>query len=170
MRTLTLKLASALFIVALVSACSSSKTASTGGESTSSASSSGVSSSGVQSSSMSSSTSSSSKAMMVSNGNTIYFDYDSDVIRPDGREVLMEHAARLKKGGRATLEGHCDERGSREYNIALGERRAKAVRDFLVIQGVNSTQLEVVSYGEERPVDPASNEMAWAKNRRVEIK
>src|SRR5690606_28211026 len=165
MRTLTLKLAVALFAVAMVSACSSTKTSSscteTGAESVSST---GVSSSGVQGGTVAA------DGRILSSGNVIYFDFDQDVIRPDGRDVLMTHAARLKKGGRAVLEGHADERGTREYNMALAERRSKAVRDFLVIQGVNSSQLEVVSYGEERPADPASNETAWAKNRRVEIK
>lgn len=108
---------------------------------------------------------------VMSSGNIVYFDFDQDTIRPDAKEVLMTHAARLKgTSTKATLEGHADERGTREYNMALGERRAKAVRDFLVIQGVAKSQLDVVSYGEERPADPASNEAAWAKNRRVEIK
>lgn len=165
MRTLTLKLAVALFAVAMVSACSNTKTSSSGTEgSTESVSSTGVSGSGVKGGTMAS------DGKLLSSGNIIYFDFDQDVIRPDGRDVLMSHASRLKNGSRAVLEGHADERGSREYNMALAERRAKAVRDFLVIQGVNSSQLEVVSYGEERPADSASNEMAWAKNRRVEIK
>jgi len=155
----------------LVAGCSSTKTAG-GGEASdmdsSGAQSSAVDTRGVSSAGMSDS--GSTNGMPRSFGNTIYFDFDQDTIRPDGRDVLMGHAARLRNGGRAVLEGHADERGSREYNIALGERRAKAVRDFLVIQGVNSSQLEVVSYGEERPADSGSNEMAWAKNRRVEIK
>jgi len=165
MRTLTLKLAVALFAVAMVSACSSTKTSSSGTQGgADSTTSTGVSSTGVQGGTVAA------DGRILSFGNVIYFDFDQDVIRPDGRDVLMNHASRLKSGGRAVLEGHADERGTREYNMALAERRAKAVRDFLVIQGVNSSQLEVVSYGEERPADSASNETAWAKNRRVEIK
>jgi peptidoglycan-associated lipoprotein len=109
--------------------------------------------------------------LVRSEGNIVYFDFDQDTIRPDAREVLLVQAAKLvKTGEKAVLEGNCDERGTREYNMALGERRAKAVRDFLVLQGVNRAKLEVVSYGEERPADPSHNELAWAKNRRVEIK
>lgn len=166
MRTLTLKLAVAFFTVALVSACSNTKTSGSG---TSGTDANGVSSTGVNQGGASGATKGADGKLM-SSGNIIYFDFDQDTIRPDGREVLMAQAARLKGGSKATLEGHADERGSREYNMALAERRAKAVRDFLVIQGVNSSQLEVVSYGEERPADASSNESALAKNRRVEIK
>jgi len=110
--------------------------------------------------------------MACSSGNIVYFDFDQDTIRMDAREVLLAQAARLKQSGaKARLEGNCDERGTREYNMALGERRAKAVRDFLVLQGVDKTKLEVISYGEEKPADPRhNNEEAYAKNRRVEIK
>ncbi len=164
MRTLTLKLAVALFAVAMVSACSNTSTSGSGTEGADGVSSTGVNGNGVNGGTLSA------DGRILSSGNVIYFDFDQDVIRPDGRDVLMNHASRLKKGGKAVLEGHADERGTREYNMALAERRGKAVRDFLVIQGVNSSQLEVVSYGEERPADGASNETAWAKNRRVEIK
>jgi len=109
--------------------------------------------------------------LVRSSGNIVYFDFDQDTIRPDAREVLMVHSARLVKSGeKVVLEGHADERGTREYNMALGERRAKAVRDFLVLQGVDRAKIEVVSYGEERPADASHSELAWAKNRRVEIK
>ena len=84
---------------------------------------------------------------------------------------MRAHARRLaaNPGVSVRLEGHADERGSREYNIGLGERRAQAVRQALMLQGVNSVQITTVSYGEERPADSRSFEDAWAKNRRVEI-
>lgn len=101
----------------------------------------------------------------------VYFDFDQATLKPEARALLLAHAERLKDSpADVRLEGHTDERGSREYNMALGERRAKAVRDFLVLQGVRRDDLEVVSYGEERPLAMGSNDSAWAKNRRVEIK
>lgn len=100
-----------------------------------------------------------------------YFDFDKAVLKPEARAALTAHAEILKSSPRSVrLEGHADERGTREYNMALGERRANAVRDFLVLQGVGASDLEVISYGEERPVSLASDEMSWAKNRRVELK
>ena len=100
-----------------------------------------------------------------------YFDFDQSTLNAKSRQLLTAHAEQLKAAPRSIrLEGHADERGTREYNMALGERRAKAVRDFLVLQGVNASNIEVVSYGEERPVRKASNERSWAKNRRVELK
>ncbi len=102
---------------------------------------------------------------------TIYFDFDESTIRPEFMDTLRAHAEYLVNTPSAHLviEGHCDERGSREYNIALGERRANAVRRFLEAEGVSPIQLETVSYGEERPVDPGHDESAWAKNRRAEL-
>jgi peptidoglycan-associated lipoprotein len=101
----------------------------------------------------------------------VYFDFDQAVLKPQTRALLLAHAERLKASPRTVrLEGHTDERGTREYNMALGERRANAVRDFLVLQGVSRNSIEVVSYGEERPLAMGSNESAWAQNRRVEIK
>lgn len=101
----------------------------------------------------------------------VYFDFDQATLKPQTRALLLAHADRLKSSNAsARLEGHADERGSREYNIALGERRANAVRDFLVLQGVSASSLEVVSYGEERPLANGSNESSYAQNRRVEIK
>jgi len=100
-----------------------------------------------------------------------YFDFDKSNLKADARAALTVHAERLKDDPQnIRLEGHADERGTREYNMGLGERRAKAARDFLVLQGVPSRLIEVISYGEERPAVDASNERAWAKNRRVELK
>lgn len=100
---------------------------------------------------------------------TIYFAYDSDQIRSEFESVLNAHARYLRSNGsaRVVLQGHTDERGTREYNLALGERRAKAVESFLNIQGVSSSQVEVVSYGEERPAARGQSEDAYAQNRRV---
>jgi peptidoglycan-associated lipoprotein len=103
--------------------------------------------------------------------NVILFDYDKYDLTPEARAILLAHAENLKGSSAAVrLEGHADERGSREYNIALGEKRAKAARDFLVLQGVKSASLEVVSYGEERPVATSHDETSYSQNRRVEIK
>ncbi|GED22455.1 peptidoglycan-associated lipoprotein Pal [Halomonas halmophila] len=100
---------------------------------------------------------------------TIYFAYDSDSIRPEFQSVLNAHASFLRNNSSASvvLQGHTDERGTREYNLALGERRAGAVEEFLSVQGVSPSQVEVVSYGEERPAARGSNERAYAQNRRV---
>jgi peptidoglycan-associated lipoprotein len=101
----------------------------------------------------------------------IYFDFDNADIRPEYRDVLANHAqyAATNPSMKVRLEGHADERGSREYNIGLGERRAQAVRRALMLQGTGDAQLVTVSYGEERPAESGSDEAAWAKNRRVEL-
>ena len=104
-------------------------------------------------------------------GNVFYFDFDSYTLRPDAVEALDAHIALLQTSDRnVRLEGHTDERGTREYNMALGERRANAVRDYMVANGVASYRIETVSYGEERPVAYGSGETNWAQNRRVELK
>lgn len=101
----------------------------------------------------------------------VYFAYDSSDINPEGLAVIDAFGKYLaaNSGAKLRLEGHADERGSREYNVALGERRAVAVQSALVARGAGPGQLSVISYGEERPVDPGHTEEAWAKNRRVEI-
>ncbi len=100
-----------------------------------------------------------------------YFDFDQSMLRPDARAALTAHAERLKASPRSLrLEGHGDERGTREYNMALGERRGIAVRDFLSLQGVDASMIEVVSYGEERPASMGSSDSAYSQNRRVEMK
>jgi peptidoglycan-associated lipoprotein len=99
----------------------------------------------------------------------IYFDFDQSVIRADAQEVLRKKAEFLRSnsGVSVVIEGHCDERGTAEYNLALGERRALAAKAFLMNLGISSSRLSTISYGEERPVDPGSNEEAWARNRRA---
>ncbi|HEY4771942.1 MAG TPA: peptidoglycan-associated lipoprotein Pal [Steroidobacteraceae bacterium] len=101
----------------------------------------------------------------------IYFDFDSSEIKGEGPGIVTAHAKYLAANPtvKVRLEGHTDERGSREYNIGLGERRAQAVRRAMLLQGATEAQLSTVSYGAERPVATGSNEAAWAQNRRVEI-
>lgn len=102
---------------------------------------------------------------------TIYFDFDSYEIRSSDAQIVNRHSLRLlDSGARVRLEGHADERGSREYNIGLGERRAQAVRRMLMIQGVPAAQIATVSFGEERPIEFGSDETAYAANRRVVIR
>ncbi|HEY0942243.1 MAG TPA: peptidoglycan-associated lipoprotein Pal [Steroidobacter sp.] len=104
-------------------------------------------------------------------GVIVYFDYDRAEIKPEFVPVVAAHAKYLNGNSQAKvrLEGHSDERGSREYNIGLGERRAQAVRRALMLQGVTENQITTVSYGEERPAVQGSDESAYSKNRRVEL-
>ncbi|MGD8569067.1 MAG: OmpA family protein [Gammaproteobacteria bacterium] len=100
-----------------------------------------------------------------------YFDFDDATIRPSARETLAAHADRLKDGSEAVrIEGYADERGTESYNLQLGQRRADAVRDLLVSMGVNAGRITTVSYGETHPTVVGSDESAWQKNRRVELK
>jgi peptidoglycan-associated lipoprotein len=110
-----------------------------------------------------------SKEDFVANvGDRVFFAFDKSDLSADSRRTLERQAAWLKQWSnqRLTVEGHCDERGTREYNLALGERRANAVKDYLVAQGVSASRLSTISYGKERPVVLGSNEAAWAQNRR----
>jgi peptidoglycan-associated lipoprotein len=102
----------------------------------------------------------------------VYFDFDSDVVKEEYRPLVELHAKRLNNNKRLamTLEGHTDERGGREYNLALGQRRAEAVAKSLTLLGVGGAQVESVSFGKERPAVQGGGEEAWAKNRRVELK
>jgi peptidoglycan-associated lipoprotein len=101
----------------------------------------------------------------------VYFDFDKSTVRPEYRATVSAHAAytAAHSSARVTLEGHADERGSREYNLGLGERRGNAVMGLMSAQGSRGNQLNVVSYGEERPVCRVSDETCWSQNRRVEI-
>ncbi len=108
---------------------------------------------------------------MESAGNVVYFDFDKSTLRPESRRVLDAHIALLKTNSeRVRVEGHTDERGTREYNMALGERRAKAVADYMSANGIARYRMEPISYGEERPVAMGSGEANWQQNRRVELK
>lgn len=101
----------------------------------------------------------------------VYFDFDKSEIRPEYRDIVAAHAAYIASSAsaRVTLEGHADERGTREYNLGLGERRGNAVRGVLSAGGARGSQQDVVSYGEERPTCRVSSEDCWGQNRRVEI-
>lgn len=105
-------------------------------------------------------------------GRVVYFDFDSFVVREDGKPVVDAHARVLQanRTRRMVVEGHTDERGGREYNLALGQKRAQAVVNALTLLGANPAQLEAVSFGKERPADQGATEEAWAKNRRAEIR
>ena len=98
----------------------------------------------------------------------VFFAYDSYSLTSGAQETLSKQAKWLKANGSVTIsiEGHADERGTREYNLALGERRANAAKDYLMTYGVSSDRITVISYGKERPVDSGSNPLAWSKNRR----
>ena len=144
-----LKFLSVLAVAVLVSACASS----TGG--------SGTAGSGVAPGSQ--------QDLSVNVGDRVHFGFDKYNLTAEARHTLQQQAAWMgaNAGVKLTVEGHADERGTREYNLALGERRANSVRDYLIVLGVPADRLKIVSYGKERPEDPASNEAAWAKNRRA---
>lgn len=112
------------------------------------------------------------KDMLEGIAHVFYFDFDKSIVRPEAREALAMHAKYLvaNPDARVVLEGHADERGTREYNMALGERRAKAVSRYLTIQGVAAAQIESVSFGEEKPLEFGHNKTAWQANRRVEVR
>jgi peptidoglycan-associated lipoprotein len=99
----------------------------------------------------------------------IYFEFDKASLSPNSKELISKYIEFAKKAKAIRLEGHCDERGTREYNLALGEKRAIEVKNYLIIKGISSSKIKVVSYGEEKPIDVESSESAWKKNRRVEI-
>ncbi len=103
---------------------------------------------------------------------TVYFDFDKSDLRPDAKAALDADYALLKEFPNAIvqIQGNCDERGTVEYNLSLGERRAKSVQTYLIGLGIDKARLQTISFGEERPVDPGHNEAAWAKNRRVDFK
>ena len=149
------------------SAGSTTETSTTASSSTSSTASSS-SSSASASSDADNSALEAARAEMMSIGDTVLFGYDSSQLSADAMATLDAQAALLnaKPSFRVKIEGHADERGTREYNLALGERRASATRDYLVAKGVDGSRIRIVSYGKERPAVVGSNEDAWAKNRR----
>lgn len=111
------------------------------------------------------------EAEQLLNITTFYFDFDQSTLKQDARAALEAHAAYLvESGSNIVLEGHADERGTREYNLALGERRGQAVARYLTVLGVSNQQIETVSYGEERPASIAHDETSWSLNRRVELR
>lgn len=103
-------------------------------------------------------------------GSVVYFDFDRDEVKPEFMAVIKAQAASLAGNAKkVTLEGHADERGSREYNLSLGERRAKSVAEVLKANGVTADRIKLVSFGEDRPAVEGHDESAWSKNRRVEF-
>ena len=102
---------------------------------------------------------------------TVYFDYDQEALREDARATLQQNAQWLRAhpGYKVRIEGNADDRGTIEYNLALGQRRADSVREYLGSLGVNTADLEVISYGEEKPAVPGGDESSWAQNRRAEF-
>jgi peptidoglycan-associated lipoprotein len=146
--------------VALLGACSSDETAKTGGAATATPAVPAPAKPGVVPGS---------QADFVANvGDRVFFDFDKYNLKPEAKDQLAKWVAFLKKypSDQLVVEGHADERGTREYNLALGERRANSVKDFLVSQGVQAARLKTISYGKERPAVLGSNETAWAQNRR----
>lgn len=161
------KFLSVLAAVALLAACetapeSSGSTQSSGAASTTS-SSSGSSTSAVQIQG------GTQEDLVVNVGDRVFFAFDSSELSTEARASLEKQAAWMKKFGgvRVVVEGHCDERGTREYNLALGERRANAAKDYLVALGINPARVKTISYGKERPAALGHNETAWAQNRRA---
>ncbi len=102
---------------------------------------------------------------------TVYFDFDQSIIRDDQADVLMSNGSVIKSnsGWRVTIEGHCDERGTNEYNMALGDRRARSAKDYIVNLGVDPSRLSVIGFGEEKPVCTEHDESCWYRNRRAEF-
>jgi peptidoglycan-associated lipoprotein len=181
------KLILGLFAVALIAGCSSTPTqeeapveerapgaatAGAGGATTAGASSSGISGSpsGVAAGAGGATMPPKGVAGPLSQ-RIVQFDYDAFVVKDEYRPVVEAHAKFLQanRNAKVALQGHTDERGTREYNIALGQRRADAVRKMMVLLGATEVQIETVSFGKEKPRNPASHEAAWAENRRVEI-
>ena len=173
----------ALFAVAFfVAACETASQTSTdsAGDTTASSTSSTASASGSSSTASTASSGSASSGSAAGSttspadtlatiGNSVYFSYDSAALDGNSKGSLFRQAAFLNANPTltVTIEGHCDERGTREYNLALGERRAAAARDYLLAQGVDPARIKVISYGKERPAMAGSNEESWAKNRRA---
>lgn len=157
------KFLSLVAAVTLVAACETApmEDSSASGSGSSASSSSSVSSAAIAPGSQ--------QDLVVNVGDRVFFDYDRFDLSADARAVLEKQAdwLRVNGGVTVTIEGHADERGTREYNIGLGERRANAAKDYLVALGVNPSRVRTVSYGEERPVAVGSNDTAWAQNRRA---
>ena len=106
---------------------------------------------------------------LIAVGDRVLFDYDSSELSSEAKLTLDKQSRFLRANSDLTftIEGHCDERGTREYNLALGEKRATAVRDYLVIEGISPDRIRVISYGKEKPAVVGSNDMSWSKNRRA---
>ncbi|HEY9079006.1 peptidoglycan-associated lipoprotein Pal [Magnetovibrio sp.] len=154
------KIVSLIAVAGLVAACGTAPTSETASTSGSGAASAASTASNI--------VPGSAEDLKVNVGDRVFFGFDRYNLTPTARDTLQKQAAWLiaNSNVNVVIEGHCDERGTREYNLALGERRASAAADYLMTLGVPATRISTISYGKERPEDPASNEIAWAKNRR----
>jgi len=154
------KIVSLIAVAGVVAACGTAPTSETASTSGSGAASSTASVSNIVPGSV--------EDLKVNVGDRVFFGFDRYELTPEARYTLQKQAAWMTANSNVsvTIEGHCDERGTREYNLALGDRRANAVADYLMTLGVPATRISTISYGKERPENPASNETAWAKNRR----
>ena len=157
---MSLRLLSVVAAAVLVAACSSDPENTGAGTSTGAGTNSGMSSTAVRPGSQ--------EDLVANVGDRVFFDTDRSTVRPDGRATLDKQSAWLKQNPSTTItvEGHADERGTREYNLALGNRRATAVKNYLVATGINANRITTISYGKERPAVVGSNEQAWSQNRR----
>ena len=159
-----------IFMVLFVAACATTpKDSADSSGSGSSSSGSDVSSEGtITETSGSGIVSGSQEDLIVNVGDRVFFGYDSSDLDSDALELLQDQVAWLKQNAdvSVTIEGHCDERGTREYNLALGEKRAQAVKNYLIGLGINPDRVSTISYGKERPAVVGSNDGAWAQNRR----
>ena len=159
-----------IFMVLFVAACATTpKDSADSSGSGSSSSESDVSSEGtITETSGSGIVSGSQEDLIVNVGDRVFFGYDSSDLDSDALELLQDQVAWLKQNAdvSVTIEGHCDERGTREYNLALGEKRAQAVKNYLIGLGINPDRISTISYGKERPAVVGSNDGAWAQNRR----
>lgn len=157
---MSLRLLSVVAAAVLVAACSSDPENTGAAASGGGAGGSGMSSSVVRPGSQ--------EDLVANVGDRVFFDTDRSTVRPDGRAILDKQSAWLKQNPSTTItvEGHADERGTREYNLALGNRRATAVKNYLVATGINANRITTISYGKERPAVVGSNEQAWSQNRR----
>ena len=159
-----------IFMVLFVAACATTpKDSADSSGSGSSSSESDVSSEGtITESTGSGIVSGSQEDLIVNVGDRVFFGYDSSDLDSDALELLQDQVAWLKQNSdvTVTIEGHCDERGTREYNLALGEKRAQAVKNYLIGLGINPDRVSTISYGKERPAVVGSNDGAWAQNRR----
>ena len=156
---MNLKIVSAFAAALLLAACASSEKPATTGSETGT---------GTAGANAGQATPGSVQDFQVNVGDRVFFDYDSYEIRADAQETLKKQAAFLQQYAqyRVTVEGHCDERGTREYNLALGERRANSVKNYLVALGVDGNRLQTISYGKERPAVEGHDEPSFAQNRR----
>jgi peptidoglycan-associated lipoprotein len=164
-----LKILSLLSVVAMLAACAQDQDIASGSSGSGSASGSASGSKSSQSGAVSYGTVPGSKENFVSEvGDRVFFGYDKSDLTTDSQSTLDRQAAWLQKhpSVRISVEGHCDERGTREYNLALGERRASAVKDYLVARGIDGGRISTISYGKEKPVALGNDKSAWSQNRR----